>query len=114
MNSNPEPSVSQIINAMPERFNAEAAGSLDAVLQFCLKGEEGGDWFATIKDGYCTIEAGRHPEPTLSLFMSAKTYVAMAKGETTGQQAFFKRQLRFEGPIALAGRLHRFFRPAHF
>jgi len=106
-----DPTIQQIINGMPSRFDPQAAGDVDMVLQFRLSGDQGCNFYANIADGKCDLETGQHPSPTLTLSMSAATYVDMVMGRLTGQQAFFTRKLRYEGPIALAIRIHRFFQP---
>lgn len=104
-----DPTIRQIIEAMPSRFNPQAAGSLDAVLQFDISGDQGGRFFATIREGHCRLDEGSHDTPTLRLSMSDQTYVDMVMGRLTGQQAFFKRKLRYDGPINLAIKLHTLF-----
>ena len=106
-----DPTVEQIINGMPSRFVPEAAKGLDVVLQFRLSGDGGGDYFARISGGKCELNAGLHPDPTLTMKMSAQTYIDMVMGRITGQKAFFLRKLRYDGPIDLAIRINRFFRP---
>lgn len=105
-----EPTVSQIIEAMPHRFDPDAAGNMDAVIQFKLTGEDGGDYFAVIHDRTCSLNAGVHDDPSITLKMSAKTYIDMVMGRLTGQNAFFTRKLTYKGDISLAIRLHRLFR----
>ncbi|MCJ8307583.1 MAG: SCP2 sterol-binding domain-containing protein [Rhizobiaceae bacterium] len=104
-----DPTIEQIISAMPQRFNPDAAGDLDAVLQFILTGDDGGDYFATIRDRTCTLSNGRHPDPTLTFKMAASTYVDMVMGRESGQAAFFKRKLTYSGPINLVVKVHTFF-----
>lgn len=106
-----DPTIDQIIKGMPSRFKPEAARDLSAVLQFRLSGDDAADFFAVIKDRSCALERGIHQNPTLTLKMSASTYVDMVMGRLTGQEAFFKRKLRYQGPIALAIRLNQFFAP---
>ena len=106
-----DPTIQQIIDAMPERFDAAAAKGVDAILQFNLTGHEARDFYAIIKDGTCMLETGQHASPTMTMKMSAQTYVDMVMGRITGQQAFFRRKLTYSGPINLAIRIHRFFRP---
>ena len=106
-----DPTIQQIINGMPSRFNPAAAKGLNAVLQFRFTGDDGIDFHAVIENGECCTQAGLHENPTLTLKMSASTYVDMVMGRLTGQQAFFRRKLRYEGPISLATNLHKLFRP---
>jgi len=111
---NSDPTIEQIIQGMPSRFRPEAARGLDAILQFRLSGDDGADFFATIQNEACSLDRGIHENPTLTLKMSAQTYVDMVMGRMTGQEAFFKRKLRYEGPISLAIKLHQFFAPPQF
>ena len=104
-----DPTIDQIISAMPSRFNAAAARDLDAVLQFRLSGDRARDFHCIISAGSCSIDEGLHPNPTLTMRMSAQTYVDMVMGRISGQQAFFRRKLRYEGPLSLAIRIHTFF-----
>lgn len=104
-----DPTIEQIIKAMPQRFNADAAHNVDATIQFLLSGDNGGAYYATIKNGFCTLDPGHFNDPTLTLKMSTKTYVDMVMGRLTGQQAFFTRKLTYSGPISLVIRLHKFF-----
>jgi len=104
-----DPTIRQIIEGMPSRFDAKAAGDVDVVIQFRLSGDQGCDFFADIAHGKCAVGDGIHPNPTCTMKLSAETYVDMVMCRITGQQAFFTRRLRYEGPIALAVRLNRFF-----
>jgi len=104
-----DPTIRQIIDGMPSRFDAQAAGDVDVVLQFHLSGPQGCDFYAAIADRACEVFDGVHPAPSCTMKMSDQTYVDMVMCRLTGQQAFFTRKLRYEGPITLAIRLHRFF-----
>jgi len=104
-----DPTIQQIIQAMPQRFNPQAAANVDATIQFFLSGEGGGNYVATIANGKCSLESGTAEKPTLTLKMSAQTYIDMVMGRLTGQHAFFTRKLTYSGPINLVIRLHKFF-----
>jgi len=109
-----DPSIQQIIAGMPSRFNPQAAPDINVVLQFKLSGEQGAEFFADIKNNKCELHKGLHDNPTLTLKMSTQTYIDMVMGRITGQEAFFKRKLQYDGPIALAIKLNRFFKPPQF
>jgi putative sterol carrier protein len=109
MSKSNDPTISQIIQAMPQRFNPKSAADVDATIQFILSGEDGGKYFATINNGTCSLNSGELESPTLTLKMSAQTYIDMVMGRLTGQQAFFTRKLTYKGPISLVIRLHKFF-----
>ena len=105
-----EPTIQQIITGMPSRFDPNAAKGLEAVLQFRLAGDETIDFHAVINNGRCSTSLGIHDDPTLTIKTSVSTYIDMVMGRVTGQEAFFKRRLRYEGPISLAIKLHKLFR----
>ncbi|MEM9667980.1 MAG: SCP2 sterol-binding domain-containing protein [Pseudomonadota bacterium] len=101
--------IRKLIGGMPSRFNKEAAQGLDAVFQFHLTGEGGGDFAILIKDQHCTIEEGANSNPTASVKMSTGTYVDLALGRVTGSQAFYKRKVRISGGLNLIIKMHTLF-----
>lgn len=102
-------SVKEIFAGMPQAFDPNAAAGLNAVIQFNIEGEEGGDWYATIKDQTCTVSKGVCANPTLSLRMSDKNWVALCKGELNAVMAFMSGQLKAQGDIMLAQRMTKLF-----
>jgi putative sterol carrier protein len=102
-------SVKEIFARMPEAFDRSAAAGLDTVIQFNIEGEEGGDWYAIIKDQTCTVSEGVDDNPTLSLRMTDKNWVALCKGELNAVMAFMSGKLKAKGDIMLAQRLTKLF-----
>ena len=102
-------SVKEIFAGMPQAFDQSAAGGLDAVIQFNIEGDEGGDWYATIKNETCTVSEGVYDSPTLSLRMSDKNWVALCKGELNAVMAFMSGQLKAKGDIMLAQSMTKLF-----
>ena len=102
-------SVKEIFARMPEVFDRSAAAALNAVIQFNIEGDEGGDWYAVIKDQTCTVSEGLHNNPTLSLRMTDKNWIALCKGELNAVFAFMSGKLKAKGDIMLAQRLPKLF-----
>ncbi len=102
-------SVKEIFEGMPKAFDPGAAAGLNAVIQFNIEGDEGGDWYAAIKDQTCAVSAGVHDNPTLSLRMSDKDWIALCKGELNAVMAFMTGKLKAKGDIMLAQRLPKLF-----
>lgn len=98
-------SVKEVFDGMPEAFNATAAQGLDAVFQFEITGDDGGNWTVAIKDGACEITVGTYDAPTTTLTMSGETWLSMVNGELNGMQAFMSGQLKVSGDIMLANRI---------
>ena len=101
--------VNDIFTRMPDVFNADAAQGLDAVFQFEITGERGGNWNVAVKDGACEVSEGVNETPTVTLNMSAETWVGMINKEVNGMQAFMSGQLKATGDIMLAQRIEQLF-----
>ena len=101
--------VKEVFNKMPEAFNPSAAQGLDAVFQFDVTGDGGGNWNITIKDGACQVQEGTHDSPTVTLSMSAETWLGIVNKETNGMQAFMSGQLQASGDIMLASQIEQLF-----
>ncbi len=101
--------VTDIFTRMPGVFNAEAAQGLDAVFQFEITGEGGGNWNVVVKDSACQVNEGNHETPSVTLNMSAETWLGMVNKEVNGMQAFMTGQLKASGDIMLAQRIEQLF-----
>jgi putative sterol carrier protein len=102
-------SVKEIFDGMPKVFDRNAAAGLNAVIQFNIEGDDGGDWYATIKEKTCAVSVGVHDSPTLSLRMSDKNWLALCRGELNAVMAFMTGKLKAKGDIMLAQRLTKLF-----
>ena len=87
---------------MPKAFLPEKAEGLDVVVQFNFTGKEAGDWFATIRDGKCTIEQGVHSSPTMTLTANSDEYIKVVTGELNGMQAYLQGKIKVAGDLTLA------------
>ncbi len=101
--------VKDVFDKMPEVFDTDAAQGLNAVFQFEITGDDGGNWNIVIQDGTCEIVEGSHAEPTVTLTMSAETWLGMINKEINGMQAFMGGQLKASGDIMLAQRVEQLF-----
>lgn len=102
--------VQGIIDALPEHFNPNAASGMDAVFQFDISGDQGGQWYVAIKNQSCEIAAGTHPTPTVSYGIGGNDFIEMMSGRLSGQAAFFSGKLRVSGDLMMAQRLEGLFR----
>ena len=101
--------VKEVFDKMPEAFNAGASQGVDAVFQYEITGEGGGNWNVIVKDGACQVQEGTHDSPSVTLTMSTETWLGMMNKEINGMQAFMKGQLKAKGNIMLAQRLEQLF-----
>jgi putative sterol carrier protein len=93
-------SAATIFENMPQAFNAEKAGDLDATVQFDLTGEDGGTWIVVVTDGNCTVEEGVTESPTATIRMEASDYSALIAGELNAMEAFMQQKIRVEGDLS--------------
>lgn len=87
----------QIFEAMPSRFVPENAVGWNAVIQFNISGEGGGNWYLTVKDGTATVTEGTAEAPTATVETDAETWVGMTLGTVNPQTAFFTGKIKIQG-----------------
>jgi len=99
----------QLIEEMPSTFRPQRAGRANAVIQFMLSGESGGNWYVTIKDQTCTVTEGVASSPKATLQMNAEDYVALATGKLASMKAFMSGRVKASGDLALLRRMDNWF-----
>jgi Uncharacterized conserved protein len=105
-----EPATLQdMIAGMPLNFNAEAAGDLQAVIQFDIGGEEPGQYYLQIAEGRCVAFEGKHPSPTLTIHAPSEVWMAISRGELDGTQAMMQGKYSIEGDLNLLIRFNELF-----
>jgi putative sterol carrier protein len=102
--------VEELMNRMPKAFKPEAAEGVDAVIQYHLDGEEGGDWVVSIQDQQCTVEKGTTEEPTMTLMADAEDYKDVILGNLDPMAAFMQQKVRLKGNLNLALGLTKYFK----
>jgi NAD(P)-dependent dehydrogenase (short-subunit alcohol dehydrogenase family)/acyl dehydratase/putative sterol carrier protein len=103
-------SVSDVFDAMPDSFVADAAAGVEVVFQYNITGKGGGDWFCDIKDGACTIESGFHEKPTCTLKMESGDFLDLMNGKLPAMQAYTSGKLKIEGDIMKSQLLEKLFK----
>ena len=103
------PTVKETFDLMPSRFKPDKAQGVNAVIQYEITGEGGGTWYATIKDGTCSVTGGTAPSPGLTLTMSGQDWLDMLAGKLSGQMAFMSGKLKLKGDMGLAKKLPSLF-----
>ena len=98
-----------LIETMPTAFRPERARRVNAVIQFELSGEGGGDWYVTIKDGACTVTKGVSEAAQGTIIMAASDYVALAAGELGGMKAFLSGRIKTRGDFTLLKKMETWF-----
>lgn len=105
-----ELSIEKLMGLMPKAFLPDKAQGVDAVIQYNLSGDQGGDWVITIRDGKCSVEKGTAPTPKLTLAAEGKDYLDVVTGKVNPMSAFSAGKLKLKGDLGLAMKLMNFFK----
>ncbi len=104
-----EMSLRDVIPQMPQAFQPDKAKGVDAVVLFCVSGEEAGDWTITIRDGTCSVAPGAAEKPKTTFKIDSKDLIAMLSGKANGMQLFMQGRLRIEGDLGVASKFASYF-----
>ena len=101
--------IRNLVAGMPGSFSPDAAGDLQAVLQFDVADEEPGQYFVTIESGCCEAFEGTHPNPTLTVHTTAQVWIDVCTGAVDGAAALMAGQYRVTGDMGLLMRFGSLF-----
>ncbi len=100
----------EIFDQMPASLNADAAKGMNSTIQFNLSGDDGGQWYVTIKDSKAEVSKGTASAANMTLSMTAQDYVDMIMGKLNGQMAFMSGKLKISGDMGLAMKMQSLFK----
>lgn len=103
-------SVQELVKNHEKAFKPEVAEGVEAVIQYHLTGDEGGDWIINIRDGRCTVDEGTAENPTMTLSADAQDFKDVLTGKADGMQYFMQGRLKLSGDLNLAMKLTTFFK----
>ncbi len=93
-----------------DAFQPQNAAGIDALIQLRLTGDQGGDWFVTIRDQVLTLAEGVRPEADLTFKANTQDLFNVVNGQVNPMQAVLSGKVQFQGDISLAMRLLEVFR----
>lgn len=102
-------SCSQLLQMMPLGFNASEGKGLEAIYQFEVCEKENFTAHLKISGGKCSYHDGPADNPGVIVKTPADVWLAIAKGELDGQQAFMSGQYQVEGDLSLLMKLRSLF-----
>jgi putative sterol carrier protein len=102
--------LNEIMEKIPTAIKPEMAAGLDAVIQFRLAGDGGGDWHLTIKDGKSSIAQGIIEKPRVTVTATAQDFKNIVIGKTNPTQAFMTGKIKITGDMNLAMKLVNIFK----
>lgn len=102
-------SVKEYFDTLDQRFVPDAAKDMNAIFQFSLAGDTGGDYYVVVEGGTMAITEGLHESPTVTMKMKAEDYVKMTNGDLNGQMAYMTGKLKISGSIPMAMKMKNVF-----
>ena len=99
----------QIMNGMKGAFQSDKAAGVDAIVQFVLTGDGGGEYYMTIKDGKLEVNQGKTESAKMTLTATAQDYADIATGKLNPMAAFSSGKLKVGGDMMFAMKFGTFF-----
>jgi putative sterol carrier protein len=99
------PDMTQLFNEMASKFDPKKVEGIDAVVQFDLSGENGGQYWLRISDGKLDSGEGQGENPKVTLKATADDWTAVTNGTLNPMQAFMSGKIKIQGDMGLALKL---------
>ena len=102
-------SVQEIFASISENFNPDKAEGVDAIFQFVLTGDNGGNYWIKVANKQAEVHEGEHQSPTMVITASASDYLGVANGDLNPMMAFMQGKIKVKGEMGLALKLQAIF-----
>jgi putative sterol carrier protein len=99
----------EVLDALPSKLDQDAAEDLDAVYQFDLQGNQGGQYYLLVQNGTCVVKDGIHADPHVTLSMAGEDCIKVLNGQLSGMTMAMSGRLQIAGDIGLAMQLKSLF-----
>ena len=83
----------------------EKAKSINAIYQFKVTGDEGGDWYVDLTAEPPEVSAGVHDQAKCTITVGDADFVDIVSGKLNAQMAFMSGKLKIAGDMGLAMKL---------
>jgi putative sterol carrier protein len=103
------PTSAEISQMMVEGFKPEKAAGVNAVIQFDLSGDGGGQFWLDINDGTISAHEGMAENPKMTLKSTTEDYYDVATGQLNPMQAFMSGKIKISGDMSLAMKMQTMF-----
>jgi putative sterol carrier protein len=101
--------INDVLHSLPAKLDKHAAEDLDAVYQFDLRGDQGGQYHLLVQNGTCLVKDGVHADPHVTLSMTGEDCIKVLNGQLSGMTMAMSGRLQVTGDIGLAMQLKSLF-----
>lgn len=103
------PTVREVLDSLPLKFDKDAAEDLDVIYQFDLRGNQSGQYHLLVHNGTCVVKDGTHSDPHVILSMTGEDCIGVLNGRLSGVMMAMSGRLQVTGDIGLAMQLKSLF-----
>lgn len=101
--------VAEFFDQVAASVDKSKVAGMNAVYQFNITEDGGGEWNVKIADGNVAVAAGTADSPSIVLTMKAGDFLDLIAGKLNGQTAFLTGKLKIQGDMTLAMKLQSVF-----
>lgn len=105
-----EYTVKELVFNHEKAFLPEKAPGLEAIIQYHLTGDEGGDFIIQIRDDKCSVSEGVAEDPVMTMTSDGIYFRDVLLGKEDGMKGFMEGKLQLAGDLNLAMKLTSFFK----
>ncbi|MEE8356710.1 MAG: SCP2 sterol-binding domain-containing protein [Anaerolineales bacterium] len=105
-----EYTVKELVFNHEKAFIPDKAAGLEAIVQYHLTGDEGGDYIITIGDDKCSVQEGVAEDPVMTMTADGPYFRDVLLGKEDGMKGFMEGKLQLAGDLNLAMKLTSFFK----
>ncbi len=105
-----EYTVKELVFNHEKAFMPEKAAGLEAIVQYHLTGDEGGDFIIRIGDDKCSVSEGVAEDPVMTMTADGIYFRDVLLGKEDGMKGFMDGKLQLAGDPNLAMKLTSFFK----
>lgn len=102
-------SVQEIFASIGDNFKPDKAEGVDAIFQFVLTGDNGGNYWIKVANKQAEVHEGENPAPTMVITATANDYLGVVNGDINPMSAFMQGKIKVKGEMALALKLQALF-----